>query len=109
MDVMTTTVVNIRLHDYDVYMGRAGRGHDGYFGNPKPRARNAPPGNTLNDFSDYFFERMETDPEFRQRVIALKGKRLGCFCVDEPWSTTDTGAFVCHAQIIAHHIESIRE
>ena len=29
-----TRVVNIREEDYDVYIGRAGRGMDGYFGNP---------------------------------------------------------------------------
>lgn len=29
-----TTVVNIRTHEYDAYIGREGHGHDGYFGNP---------------------------------------------------------------------------
>lgn len=29
-----TRVVNIRKEAYDVYIGRAGKGQDGYFGNP---------------------------------------------------------------------------
>ncbi len=29
-----TRVVNIRKKAYDVYIGRAGKGQDGYFGNP---------------------------------------------------------------------------
>jgi len=103
---MTTTVVNIHLHDYDVYMGRAGHGHDGYYGNPTQRDKYAPMGSTLAAFSDYFYDRIETDPEFKRRVLELRGKRLGCFCVEKPWTTTSIGAFFCHAQIIAHYIES---
>lgn len=29
-----TKVVNIRKDDNDVYIGRAGKGQEGYFGNP---------------------------------------------------------------------------
>ena len=31
---MQTVVVNIKKEPFDVYIGRAGRGQDGYFGNP---------------------------------------------------------------------------
>jgi len=31
---MKTVVVNIYQEQFDVYIGRAGRGEDGYFGNP---------------------------------------------------------------------------
>jgi len=31
---MQTIVVNINKEDFDVYIGRTGRGEDGYFGNP---------------------------------------------------------------------------
>ena len=33
---MDTTVVNLFKNKYDVYIGRAGKGQDGYFGNPFP-------------------------------------------------------------------------
>ena len=106
---MTTTVVNIHLHEYDVYMGRAGHGHDGYYGNPTPRRKGAPPGSTLSAYCDYFFERVESDPEFRNRIFALRGKRLGCFCVKEPWTPYTPGAFYCHAQVIANFVEKNKE
>ena len=105
---MTTTVVNIRLHNYDVYMGRAGQGEDGYFGNPIRRV-DGPPGSTLDAFCDYFYARVEDDLVFRARIFALRGKRLGCFCVEEPWTTDLPGAFYCHAQIIAHYIDNHEE
>lgn len=31
---MFTTVVNLRFETYDVYIGRAGRGQSGFYGNP---------------------------------------------------------------------------
>jgi hypothetical protein len=105
MSVATTTVVNIRLHEYDIYVGRAGKGHDGYFGNPTRRAHEHP-GLTLSAFCDYFYERMESDAEFSRRVFDLRGKRLGCFCVEHPWTVYSPGAFYCHAQVMAHYIEN---
>ena len=63
-----TEVVNIRHAACDVYIGRAGHGEDGYFGNP-----------------------------FRQRIHALKGKRLGCFCKPYP----------CHGDIIKEYLDTL--
>lgn len=34
MKIIMTKVVNIRKDDYDVYIGRAGKGEVGYYGNP---------------------------------------------------------------------------
>jgi hypothetical protein len=38
-------------------------------------------------FERYFADRIEKDPEFKRRVRALKGKRLGCFC--KPKASTE--------------------
>jgi len=78
--VKKTKIVNCRTSEYDVYIGRAGKGESGYYGNPFRRERDDPPGSTLPKFEAYFLKRVEEDPEFRRRVLALKGKRLGCFC-----------------------------
>lgn len=75
-----TKIVNCLREDFDVYIGRAGRGYDGTFGNPFRRGPDDPPGSTLPKFEAYFLKRIEEDQEFRERVLALKGKRLGCFC-----------------------------
>jgi Domain of unknown function (DUF4326) len=92
---MTTRVVNLRDGvPYDVYIGRVGQGQiDGYFGNPFSKAsRHA----NVVRFKDYFYERIERDPEYKARVLALKGKTLGCFC--KPLQ--------CHGDIIAAWVNS---
>jgi hypothetical protein len=94
---MNTKVVNIRYEEYDVYIGRKGRGHDGYFGNPFVLQIGEQRGSSLEKYRVYFYERLETDPEFRRRIHELKGKTLGCFCKPYP----------CHGDIIAEYLKSI--
>ena len=77
----------------DVYIGRGSLktaitidGADGYFGNPSPigsygyppqyRSRNK----AIAEFIVYATNRLKTDPEYRQRVKAIHGKRLFCYC-----------------------------
>lgn len=89
-----THVVNIsRGACYDVYIGRAGHGHDGYYGNHYyggTREEN------IRRFREYFAHRIEADSEFRQRVLALKGKRLGCHCAPRS----------CHGDIYVQWLET---
>lgn len=99
-----TTVVNIRRDPYDVYIGRAGKGQDGYFGNPIARGERCcicgcaheKPTETLPCYRIYFGRRIADDGVFRQRVLALKGLRLGCFCKPA----------ACHGDVIAEYIAS---
>jgi hypothetical protein len=92
---MKTTVVNLRVDNYDVYIGRAGKGQSGYFGNPFPLS-GASRGSTIEKYKEYFYKRIETDSEFKEKVHSLKGKRLGCFCKPHP----------CHGDIIVEYLES---
>lgn len=101
-----TRAVNLRVEPHDVYAGRPAKGPDGtndprrvpvgergWLGNPfDPRVE----ANALDRFREYFLERVERDEAFRVSVIALKGKRLGCFCAPRP----------CHAQTIAEWVEA---
>lgn len=84
-----TRVVNIRGSEpYDVYIGRAGHGESGYFGNPYPIGQicsrcgelHESAASTLPCFAEYFLDRLGDDPEYRARVRGLKGLVLGCFC-----------------------------
>lgn len=94
---MTTTVVNLRREPFDVYIGRAGRGMDGYFGNPfGVRTHGA---SAMPKFIEYFHKRIESDPEFKRRVIALVDKRLGCFCKPRD----------CHGDVIAAWVNAWAE
>lgn len=78
-------VVNLYREPYEVYIGRAGKGQDGYFGNPHRVGHCALCGKshtrteTIQAFRLYFWQRVATDAEYKRRVQALSG-RLGCFC-----------------------------
>jgi hypothetical protein len=94
---MRTQVVNIRFSGYDVYIGRAGQGKDGYFGNPFRLKANEQRSATIERYRKYFENRMKTDPEFARRIQELKGKTLGCFCKPE----------ACHGDVIAAYLNAI--
>lgn len=100
---MATTVVNIRRDAFDVYIGRAGHGQDGYYGNPyrliPGRSREAQR-DMLDRFREYFLRRVTNDAAFRSAVIKLRGKRLGCFCVRAD------GSGECHGKIIKEFLDS---
>lgn len=91
-----TFVVNLYKEPYDVYVGRAGNGQDGYFGNPY---RAMPRQESIALFRKYFYKRLKEDPTFNKRVRSLKGKILGCFCKPKP----------CHADVIAEFLNSLPE
>lgn len=91
---MLTKVVNLRKEGYDVYIGRAGHGLDGFFGNPFRLDREEQRDDVLEKFEEYFYKRLNNDPEYKQRILSLKGKRLGCFCKPK----------ACHGDIIAEYL-----
>ena len=90
-----TRVVNIRKESCDVYIGRAGQGKDGYFGNPFRLEATMTRGGTLDRYRKYFYYRLSTDEKFRRRIGELQGKTLGCFCKPNP----------CHGDIIKEYLE----
>lgn len=94
---MQTTVVNLKTSQYDVYIGRAGKGQKGTFGNPFPLSAGETRGSTIERFKKYFLQRLENDPAFKAEVLKLKGKRLGCFCKPHD----------CHGDVIAEYLNSI--
>lgn len=94
---MQTIVVNLRKESYDQYIGRAGRGEDGYFGNPFVLKPGGDRGSTISKYREYFYKRLKEDPEFKRRVHLLKGKRLGCFCKPYP----------CHGDVIAEYLNNL--
>ena len=96
---METLVVNINKEPFDVYIGRAGRGEDGYFGNPFSMRNRTSRKDAVQKFQKYFIERIEKESEFTLRVLALKGKRLGCFCKPK----------ACHGDVIADWLNKMEQ
>lgn len=96
---MQTVVVNIHTEPFDVYIGRAGRGQDGYLGNPFHIGQGTSRQDAVQRFQKYFAERIEKDSEFKRRILALKGKRLGCFCKPK----------ACHGDVIADWLNKMEQ
>ena len=98
---MRTRTVHIS-EPYDVYIGRAGHGRDGYFGNPIKLLGDTKTLRALciEQYRNYFHERLERDLEFKRRVLELKGKRLGCFCKPNKQ---------CHGDVIVEYLENFPE
>ena len=93
-----TKIVNLSNETYDVYIGRGIEyhthmlakeikpGEEGWLGNPHPigwcdicqtyHNRDE----CIERFKVDFYGRINSDLEFRNSVIALRGQRLGCYC-----------------------------
>ena len=92
-------VVNLYKEKYDVYIGRKGKGQSGYFGSPIIIGKPCPlcnqihndNGSTLRCYTKYARHRVTVDPKFKEAVLALRGKILGCFCKPKP----------CHGDVLA--------
>lgn len=91
----TTTVVNRdRGDEYDVYIGRGT-----IWGNPYPvgplegqHTRE----DAIELYRRDFLKRLETEPDFRQGLMGLRGYRLACFC--KP--------LACHGDVIADYLNA---
>jgi hypothetical protein len=99
-----TSIVNLRIESYDVYIGRPGKGMNGYFGNSHPVGyceicrKEHQRGEAIAEFKKDFYRRIMNDKEFLRRVLELKDKTLGCFC--KPMNQ-------CHGEIIAEWLDSL--
>lgn len=82
-------VVNKNYEEFDVYIGRGSM-----FGNPFYIGRDGDRALVIDKYKAWFTKRLE-DPKFKKAVLALKGKRLGCYCKPK----------ACHGDIIAEYLE----
>jgi len=100
-----TRIVNIRNGEkYDVYIGRPGKGTDGYYGNPHTMGgvycshcksyhdrRGA-----IAEYKKDFYQRIKSDLAFKKNILKLAGKTLGCFCVP----------LECHGNVIKEYLDN---
>ena len=70
-----TKVVHLS-YGYDIYIGRAGKGKDGFWGNPYIIGKDGTRKEVIAKYEIY----IKSKPEMMARLGELKGKRLGCFC-----------------------------
>ncbi len=86
-----TTVVNIRSNKYDQYIGRGS-----FLGNPYIIGTHGSREEVILKYKEYFYTLIKNKPYFRNKVLALKGKTLGCYC--KPLS--------CHGDIVVEYLDS---
>ena len=90
---MTTKVVNVRTGEYfDIFIGR---GRDSLLGNPFKIGRDGNRQEVIEKFRPYFYERLERDPEYKAKVLSLKGRVVGCFCKPNP----------CHGDVYVEYLD----
>lgn len=103
---MNTTVVKIRKNTYDdTYDAFIGR--PSIFGNPFHVGKDGTRTEVVFKHFMYFRKRLTSDPEFKRTVLALRGKKLGCFCHD--WDGTGENPMYCHGDNIADYLNSLPE
>lgn len=103
-DVNRTTVVNMKGHRDDpdyadvVYVGRAMR-RGGWDLDASPLASPFRPGRdgTREAVIEKYRTHLLSRPDLLDLLPALRGRRLGCWCVPQP----------CHAQVIAELADAL--
>jgi len=96
-----TTVVNFKQEPCDVKITRKPDGTiplvtpgPGYFGNPY-KVEKYGREECIRLYREYFYDRIERDPVFKEEILKLKDKILGCFC--KP--------LACHGDIIKEYLD----
>ena len=85
-----TKVVNKYREAYDVYIGRPS-----IFGNPFSVKKYGREG-CIEKYREYFYKRIKEDVKFKEEVLKLKDKVLGCFC--KP--------LACHGDVIKEYLDN---
>ena len=84
-----TCVVNVRHQKCDFYGARPS-----FIGNPFLIGRDGTREEVIEKYREWFRKKL-TDSVFRDKVLSLKGKRLGCFCSPD----------LCHLNVVVNYIE----
>ncbi len=94
-----TTVVNMRRKKGQpppVYDRRVDRGT--IFGNPYDHNKlGITRAACVAKYAEYFYDRIARDENFRNQVLTLKDKVLGCWCLP----------LECHATVIADYLNNL--
>ena len=91
-------VVNLRSSSFDVYIGRAGHGQSGEWGNPFTIGKDGSRVEVIAKYKTWLWQRIKNEPELRAKLRALDGKTLGCFCKPAP----------CHGDVIVDAVAYLK-
>ncbi len=88
---MKTLVVNKRVDEFDVYIGRGSK-----WGNPFVIGRDGSRSEVIEKYEKMLSGNVEL---LSLLLVELEGKRLGCFC--KPAS--------CHGDVLVEYVERMRD
>ena len=86
-------VVHVRRDKYDVFIGRPGP-----WGNPYVIGRHGDRDRCIDAFELEFRQRLAQSGDLRMALLALDGKRLGCYCAPRR----------CHGDVLIKLIGEIK-
>lgn len=93
-------VVNIHHgKGYDVYIGRPGKGLTSIWGNPFKVGVDGTLEEVLEKYKDRLIELYLAGKITREDIMALDGKRLGCFCKPK----------ACHGDILVAAVQWLKD
>lgn len=87
-----TTVVNIRHEQFDEYCGRGS-----IFGNPFEIGLDGERERVIERYRNWFYHTIK-DNRFKEAVLSLRGKKLGCFCKQLDKEVA------CHVDVIVEYL-----
>lgn len=97
-----TRLSNLRHTKGEVYCGRGTP-----FGNPFEHGRDGTRDEVCDKYEEYFNKRL-TDPEFRDKVLSLKGKVLECWCRCIPHCyNKKCKSLRCHCETIINYLNNL--
>ena len=99
--MLPTSIVNLRHHKAEVLCGRGS-----IFGNPYLIGRDGDRNEVCDKFIPYFYKKL-TNPEFRAKVLSLKGRKLGCWCKCSPQcDNPKCKPHRCHVETIVEYLNN---
>ena len=101
----TTTVTTVNKGSYDVYIGRPSIFGNPFYFNPLVKYKYGTRAEVVFKHFVYFHKRLISDPGFKREVLALKGRKLGCYCHD--WDGIGENPMYCHGDNIADYLNNL--
>ena len=92
---MKTIVVHCKKSEYDVYIGRPGKGLSGPWGNPFELGKDGTRKEVIDKYRDWIVQQ----PELMELLPSLEGKRLGCWCKPKR----------CHGDVLVELVDQLDE
>lgn len=90
--MIKTTIVNKYKRKYQVYIGRPS-----IYGNPFEITEERSREESVALYKIYFYNRISSDEDFKNKVLTLRGKVLGCFCKPK----------ICHGDVICEYLNNL--